>query len=709
MLTESDSTGGGGGTFNWREYYQAIVGRLWLPAIGLILGAGLSVFLISKHEDSYHARAVLFIEEQSTRVLDNMKPLVDEQFHNADMINTMVDILGGFPFALKVTERLKLNSDYAFLSSAGISKRNVSAEEAARILVGMVKARYREGTRLLDITVTNRVADEARLLANSYAEEYLRYVLERRADATRNASQSLIQEAERLRVKMRASEEAMQNFRERERTASLENLQEEAQTKLTEITAKTTQLEDQLLQLNRDLAAAKVGTHSPEDLLRLPSVANDPRVSSLTASISEQERAVGVLSQRYRAKHPTYIAAKSGLQFSINERNAILQDAIKVLEIAVKQTDSQLEHTRVVRSEYEQHLLSITAKAIEYNDLKREIETDSAMYNAVLERLKEVDVTRSLNDAPVQIHELATASTADLSSPLKTIAGCIIAGVLAGLGVAVGLHFLDQSVKSVDDAENISGLSVFSAVPLIKGSNGEKELIAFKKREGLAAEAFRTLRAALTSRDRLVDGRRIFLFTSPLPGEGKTFSSSNFAVTLAQQGLRTLLIDADLRRPGIARLFSNRTDQPGLTDVLSGMAIFSEALTPVVVPNLSVLTAGHMVNDPSELLGTKAFDEFLEAISHEYDRIVIDSTPCLVVSDTLLLARRVDVCCLVVRAFATPKSILKRAVKVLSEAHCQPAGLILNCLPSDSAGYYPTNYFSRNGDGVHSEQARVGV
>ncbi len=705
MIAETESNGNG--SFNLKEYYQAVVGRIWLPILGLILGCLLAAFLVSRHENLYRAKSVLFIEDQSTRVLDSMKPLVEEQFHNADMINTMVDILGGFPFALRVTERLKLNNDLAFLNVAGIDERSVTKEEAARLLVGMVKARYRENTRLLDITVTNRGAEEARILANSYAEEYLRFVLDRRTEFSRTANLSLVQEADRLRAKMRASEEAMQSFRERERTASLENMQEEAQTKLTEITLRASQLDDQMMQINRDLAAARVGTHSPEDMLRLPSVANDPRVSALTTSISEQERKLGVLSQRYRAKHPNYIAAKSGLQYSINERNSILQDSIKVLETALKQTEVQLQHTREVRGEYEKHLLNITAKAIEYNDLKREIQTDSAMYNAVLERLKEVDVTKSLNDAPVQIHELASEVVIDSSSPAKTVMASVFGGLIVSIGIAVGLHFIDQSVKSVDEAEEISGLSVFSAVPLIKSAAGERELVTLKKRDGLAAEAFRTLRAALTARDQLINGRRIFLFTSPLPGEGKTFSSSNFAVTLAQQGLRTLLIDADLRKPGIARLFSNRADQLGLTDVLSGELSLSEALTPVMIPNLHVLTAGHMVHDPSELLGTRAFDDLLRQCAQEYDRVVIDSTPCLVVSDTLLFARRVDVCCLVIRAFSTPKSVLRRAVKVLSDAQCHPEGLILNCLPSDGNGYYVQSYFSSNGNG--SYPAKVGA
>lgn len=695
--------------FDWKECLRAAWKRRWLIVACLILGVGVAVILLAKKEVIYEARAVLFIDERVPGLLDNVKPLVNEQFNNADMINTMVDILGGYPFAQRVTEQLHLNSDPAFLRAAGIEENSVSVERAARVLNGMVKARYRENTRLLDITVRSKIAAESEKIANSYAREYLSFVLDRRMVATRSANESLIQESERLRQRMRASETAMQKFREKERTASLESMQEEAQNKLTEITLRESQLEDKETQLKRDLAAAKIGSGSPDELLRLPSVANDPKVAALSTLIAEHERNISVLSQRYRPKHPTYIGADAALQFTVAERNEILLDAVKILDTTLQQTDVQLQQTRQTKNEYEAQLLGITAKAIDYNDLKRELESDSALYSSVLERLKEADVTKNFNDAPVQIHELASMPTSDASSPIKTFAACTFVGLLSGLGIAIGLHFLDQSVKTIDEAEKISGLSVFSSIPLLKAVKGDEGLVAFKNREGQAAEAFRSLRAVLASRERLVDGRRILLFTSPLPGEGKTFSSSNFAITLSQQGLRTLLIDADLRRPGVANLFASAKGRAGLSDVLSGSVTFDEALTPTKIPKLTILTAGYAVSDPSELLSTEKLRTLLNRATRDFDRVVIDSPPCLAVSDTILLAAHADVCCLVVRAFSTSKSVLKRAVKMLDEADCPPAGIVFNGLPSSGSDSYAYYYSSLNGNGSYEKALSAGA
>lgn len=689
--------------FDWKESLRAAWKRRWLIVACLILGVGVAFVLLAKKEVLYEARAVLFIDERVPGLLDNVKPLVNEQFNNADMINTMVDILGGYPFALRVTEQLNLNHDRDFLKAAGLEGENVTAEHAARVLNGMVKARYREGTRLLDITVRSKGAAESEKIANSYAQEYLNFVLDRRMVATRSANESLIQESERLRQRMRASETAMQKFREKERTASLESLQEEAQNKLTEITLRTSQLEDKEVQLKRDLAAAKAGSGSPEELLRLPSVANDLKVAALSSLIAEHERNISVLSQRYRPKHPTYMGAAAALQFSVTERNEILLDAVTMLDTTLQQTDVQLQQTRQTKSEYEAQLLKITAKAIDYNDLKRELESDSALYSSVLERLKEADVTKSFNDAPVQIHELASMPISDASSPIKTFAACTFVGLLSGLGIAIGLHFLDQSVKTIDEAEKISGLSVFSSIPLIKPLKSGEGLVTFKNREGQAAEAFRSLRAVLASRERLVECRRILLFTSPMPGEGKTFTSSNFAITLAQQGLRTLLIDADLRRPGVANLFASAKGRAGLSDVLASTVSLDDALTPTKIPKLTLLTAGYAVSDPSELLAPEKLRALLKRAADDFDRIVIDSPPCLAVSDTILLAAHADVCCLVVRAFGTSKSVLKRAVKMLDEADCPPAGIVFNGLPSNGSDSYSYYYSSLNGNGSYEK------
>jgi capsular exopolysaccharide synthesis family protein len=230
------------------------------------------------------------------------------------------------------------------------------------------------------------------------------------------------------------------------------------------------------------------------------------------------------------------------------------------------------------------------------------------------------------------------------------------------------------------------------------------ELIVKEERSGIIAEAFRSLRATIAT-NALVENQRSFLVTSALPSEGKSFCSANFAISLAQQGLRTLLVDADLRKPSISRMFFGINRKPGLSEILLGTVKFPDALNASGVDGLTVMTAGGLSSSPSELLAGQRFRDFLADALNRYDRVVIDSAPVLAVSDTLLIAPNVDVLCMVVRSFMTPRKMVSRALKSLAEIRVKPAGIVFNCIPTSAGthGYYYSGryYGSYGGKGVY--------
>ena len=228
-----------------------------------------------------------------------------------------------------------------------------------------------------------------------------------------------------------------------------------------------------------------------------------------------------------------------------------------------------------------------------------------------------------------------------------------------------------------------------------------------QERHSFVAEAFRTLRTSIA----LVGGReqrQIFLFTSAMPSEGKTFCSANFAVTLAQQGFRTLYIDADLRKPSVSQLLFGETRLPGLTEVLLGQASYEQALQPGGQENLTVLTAGNISENPSELLASPVLKGFFETARKDYDRIVLDTAPIIAVSDTLLLLRHVDVSCLIVRANTTPKKSVVHAIRLLNEIGCLPAGIVLNFVKSRRLGDYYTYSGRAYGGGSYGSKGVYG-
>ena len=594
-------------TFDWREYYYAIKARSWIVVLCLIVSIFYGVFSAATQKIKYSARSVLFIEQAKSNVLSiKVEEVRDEQIKSVDMINTVVDTLQSYHFALQVVNRQKLAQDPEFLAAAGISGSQTTPERAAASLVRMVKSSYRLTTRLIDIFVTTRNPNLSVRLANAYPEEYFHYLNDKRLESSRSASSFLMEEADHLRKKMRASEEAMQNFRERERAASFESMLQEAQTQITELAARQNLIQSKLTQINGDLEVAKSNQGNTQELLRLPSVAGDSKISAQVAHLAQLEKDFVLIKQRYRDKHPMYISIKTQIDLENQSLNKELADVIGLLEGMRISLLAQQSAAKAERDESEKRLLEVTSKSIEYNDLKRELESDGALYNAVLGRIKEVDVTKELTDTPIQLHEAAVGAQPVGSSPVVILIKSIMTGLLIGIGIIIGLHKLDSSLKTVDQIESFTNLPVVAAIPQIGTASPKifglfskeqflllnsglkqsfailfttkhpiherveqaidnlrpvlsmfgnpnviaplaqgSELVVKDHRSGVVAEAFRSLRASIAT-NAYVENQRTFLITSACPSEGKSFCSANFSIALAHQGLKTLLILAPL-------------------------------------------------------------------------------------------------------------------------------------------------------------------
>ncbi|MFM8718631.1 MAG: GumC family protein [Chthoniobacterales bacterium] len=685
--------------FDWRHYLHIIVEKWWIVCLCLLLGAILSIFLISREKSLYGARAVLFIEQKKEQILNNrLQTVRDDEVRSIDMINTIVETLNSYPMATRVAKRLELAKDKAFVEASDWNTEKdgeMTPNAAAGVLGSMVKSSYRELTRLIDVIARTTDPELSTKLANGYADEYLRMLLEQTSDATKAASQFLMEEAERLGNKMRLAEEAMQSFRERERAASLETMVKEAQTGVDETSQQIQELESFIRQLDTDLAAVSGSGGDTALLLRLPSVSNDARVAQMNAQISALERELDEMSRRYRPGHPAHTSTKTRLDALRNELSALAVEVVGQLEARRAQAESQLESLRAQRAEEEKRLLETTGKSVEYNRLARNLEADSALYDSVIARLKEVDVTSGLTDQSITVQERALGAGPVPSQTLKYLILGLFGGLAAGIAVVFGLNYLDPSLRTIDQVEQRTGLGVVAAVPQIKDrpplGGGGAQLPTISDRRGVVAEAFRTMRATLA----LISGRdknRVFLVTSAIPGEGKTFTSTNFAATLAQQDLKTLLIDADLRKPSVSKLLFNENRKPGLSEVLLGQCSAEDATLPTAVENLWVMPAGGIAPNPSELLAQGKVRELVESLKDKYDRIVIDSSPVLAVRDPLLLAPLVDACCLIVRAGHSPSKASTTALRLLSEGGVPAKGIVLNAVRQGSGAYYAYAY-----------------
>jgi polysaccharide biosynthesis transport protein len=670
----------GAAPIDYRALYYTFRERAWLIALCLAV-AGLAVAtILLRSPRIYAARCVLLVEQEEEKVV-NIQRIQQEDFQGLESLKTVEQTLQNPALIERIIDSNNLARDPRFVPVP--EQPPVTREQLAARLAKMVEVKLRKGTRLIDIKVEHTNPELAALAANSLVREFMRQSYEQNSAESQIANEFLSAEAQELKHKLDASENALQAYKEQTRSVSLEDRQNIVVQELNELSVKATEAKSERITCETAYQQVRALGTNLDALLVLPAAAN-ASIKEIRSNIARLESDLATFRQRYRAKHPKYIQAQSQLA----EWKSALEKAVLELpqtaRSAYEGAQAAEEALNKALREQEAAALDLNKEAIRYNMLARDVESDRTLYQAVLNRIKENAVTKDLKTSKIRIIENAEVPEKPVRPDKVEI---ILAGSLCGLLGSALLVFLlnalDQSLKTVDQTEEYLGLPVLGAVPKFSELNETSESFTGK------AEAFRTLRTALSMLGRKED-RRAFLFTSAVPAEGKTFCSLNYAFSLAQQGFKTVVIDCDLRRPMVEKtLLQNNERGVGVTDYLTGHKNFREVVHATGGENLFYVPSGSDAPNPAELLAKSGFDAFIdEALSH-FDRVVVDSAPIHVVSDTLLILSRMQTVCLVVRAHRTPKHAVRRVVQMLQKAGAPLAGIVLNLLPhSANRGYY---------------------
>jgi polysaccharide biosynthesis transport protein len=587
---------------------------------------------------------------------------------------------------LRLARHPDLLAEPAFL--AGM--RSASDARLEQILSGKISVRVRPGTRLIDVTAEDANPVVAQKLSRLLVEEFTGSTTESRAQVSRTAHEFLRQEADRLQAALARSEEALQHYKEQNRAVSLEEKQNIIVERLRELSARVTAAKSERLKLEADRTQLQnlVG-EPPERLLSLPSVASAAEVIEVRRKISAKEAELGTLGLRYLAAHPKYIEAKSNLL----ELKTNLEEAVRK---AADLVGTQLEAAQTTEAKLEEALrgqesmaLELSGTAIPYNTLAREVEANRGLYESLLARLKESDVAQGVSPyavrivAPALVPDRPVKPNKRLILMLALCGGCALSG-----SWVLGLYALDNSVRTVDHAERAFGRPSLGAIPLQRKTRlRDTPHILANKPNSAVAEAFCSLRTTLLFANK-AGAPTTTLFASAIPAEGKTFCAINYAVALAQQGFRTLLIDADLRLPNIARAFYGGEQSRGFTDLLAGRCVASDVIFSTEIENLLVLPAGPAAPRPADIVSKADIAGILRAAREGFDRVVIDTAPVHAVSETVCFAPHADAICFVVRAGRTPATVVARALQKLRQSGARVAGIVLNGLPLKGGYYY---------------------
>ena len=691
LLGEKESSAG----LDIGYYFHLLKRYLWLFLTIVILAGLISFFVAIRQPKKYVAVAVLQVESQEQKVLKS-DDLQTVKLEAGDYMTTVAESITSDTFLVRVAKATGLLSDPGFMGPRA-DGQPYSDAEIANHMRGLVTAMVRKGTRFIDITVTTGNPEHSKLIAETVVKEFIRQTLEQQMNIGRTANDFLRDEADKLKAKLEESQGKLQRYREEHNAVSLEDSQNITVAKLKDLNTQVTAAKGERIKLESDIQLLR--STPPTDInrmLQIPSVSAIPQVQAVRAQIVTAEADLAGIQKRYLAKHPKNIQAVT----QIKQLKDSLKDTLKNAgEILGTQYESALDTEKkltVALEEQEKAALELNKIAIPYSVLQHEVESDRAMYDSVNNRLRETTVSLGIEKNPFRIVEEPMAASEVAPSIPKIVGVGLFLGLALAAGLIFGLDLLDSSLRYVDQAESFLGLPVLAVISQVEGKSGDTIPNVFADgAQSQAAEAFRSMRTSLS----LLGGdaqRRIFLVTSAVPGEGKTFCAYNVAMAFALEGQKTVLVDADLRLPAVHKIFPDpevARRHLGLTDYLAGNTDIDKILMVGPQEDLTAICAGKKSPNPGELLGADSFATLIRTLAEKYDRVIIDSAPVNAVSDTLRITPLVSYVCLVIRAAKTPKKAIARAVKLIENAKGKLAGFALNRvrLGRDSA-YYFYNY-----------------
>jgi capsular exopolysaccharide synthesis family protein len=340
---------------------------------------------------------------------------------------------------------------------------------------------------------------------------------------------------------------------------------------------------------------------------------------------------------------------------------------------------------------YEKRIRDLPDAEKRLAELTREAGVQQSAYSSLLQKKQEFEIIKASEIGNVWVVD--TAASAGMIKPKtkRNVMLAVIVGLFMGVGIAFFLEFLDNTIKNPDDLKQITELPLLGSIAKFDtqaGGNG-RELITHTMPKASVSEAFRTIRTNIffASFD---TPKRLIGVASALPGEGKTLLAANLAVSIAQAGKKVLLIDADMRRPRLHRIF-NQKRAPGLSNLLIAKDIEGAITRKLPISGLDMICSGDIPHNPNELLGSQKLKSIIDLVSERYDYILFDSPPILSVSDSAILTNRLDGIIFIINAEKTEKNALKQGLEAIPNE--KVLGLVLNNINIERDGYYYRYYY----------------
>jgi succinoglycan biosynthesis transport protein ExoP len=646
-------------------------------------------------------RTPLFQSVASVQLLRNgpvvmqVQEVVNNDIRSAEDLNTQVKVLESFAIVQRVADRLGGEDLKSFLAPY----QKATATEPVSPAEIIFKNRKIVPVRLslvLQVQYTHPDKFMAAKIANLFIDEYIAYNSRQRIEDSMKAVDDLKERAEQQKKKVEELAINLQAYREKNKMVSLDKGKDIVTEKLKALNAYVTQTTSRLNEAEIRWRQVQERKATPALLLDLPFVSSQSLITQLVQQVSAQKIVISQLRDQYRDKHPKMIEAVNSLAQTERELSRAIESTAAMFEADFQTAKRNDEEARANLVRQEAESLEIDRFAVEYSNLERDLGINEHLLNNILGRMRETSMSSTIETQSARIVDRAAPALRPFSPniPLNLALG-FLGGLALGTAFAFFVAYIDDRVKSSFDIESVVGLPLVGIVPEIKRmEQPDKAQIVANNQDKQVVESFLTLHSSLRLKDESKRAQAI-LVTSTIPGEGKSFTTTNLALTFAAHGEKVVIIDCDLRKPNIHKSFRLENIK-GVIDICAGTQTIDQVVCKSVHPNLDVIPAGGRAKNPTQILNSKNFELMLSDLRKRYDRIFVDTPPLAAVSDALIILPLMDGSLFTIFFNRVRRKAAQFSARKLLEVNVPCFGAVLNGLNLAVSGYYYAQYYDKS-------------
>jgi capsular exopolysaccharide synthesis family protein len=681
----------------FQDYALILRERMWyIIVVFLVVFSSALVYTFSQTK-IYQSSASVQIFRSDPTVMKNVEAVVDNTVRGTEDLNTVVEVLSSGAIIQKVAERITGEDMRQFMAPYEKGKGS-DPVTPLEVLGGNRKIVPKRLSLMINVVYRHPDRLIAAKVANLFVDEFIAYNARVRIDESMKAVEELKIRAEQQERTVKDLANELQSYLERNNMVSLDQRKDIVTEKLKALNLYVTSTDAKFKDAGIRWKQVQERLAEGGDLTQLSFIAAQPLISQLLNDVSSKKIVVAQLRDRYREKHPIMMEAMNSLAQAERELGKAISNAAATIESDYQSARRNDEQARASLAAASTETMALDRAAVEYSERSRKLLVNEQLLQNIIARMRDTTMISTMETQNARVVDKAVPSQeSDYVSPkipLNLGLG-FVGGLGLGLAFAFFVSFIDDRVKSSFDIESVVGLPLIGIIPQIKKmEQPDKAQIVINNADRQVSEAFLTLHSSLRLKDESKNAQCI-LVTSTIPGEGKSFTTTNLALTFAAHGERVAVIDCDLRKPNVHKSF-RLENRKGVIDICAGTSTIDDVVVRGVHPNLDVITTGGRAKNPTQILNGKNFESMIADLRKRYDRIFFDTPPLAAVSDALIVLPLVDGSVFTVFFNKVRRKAAQFSAKKLTESNVPVFGAVLNGLNLAVSGYYYAQYYDKS-------------